>query len=530
MSSEEQKGFLDDILNEIEKHKDIYRLVEFRSVIAKSVAGKWYNFVTLIKLLESGAPRPWEKQLDKNNLVILSAVITINDFKGVLERLINDQVLELSGYQVGGPFDFVTKNFLDSLQSKRSYDIDYAVNVWRVSGKENLGLPDSRSLELESDDFPFTDTIRAIKYHTGLALREDSSLQNAIHILAPLYYGRIKRVELSDRALLVETSVRPIDSQGFRIKYNTEGLTEGSNYYETLEGGTVDLAGDITTIPLKKDAAMATVWLYHAKGFKIDSRMSGKKPSIEDIEKRFSQDNPYLSDEDYPVITDAINSLSKTGITELMTTDLGVDSIDVEILKALKTHGGDYVKFIPEILKYLSLRMLLARLARLRTLGFLTLQPPKKILLTSTGVDAINFPPSILSAKVPPEIDRRMAEIKSAFKNEDYDEVTNKSTKLLEALLKERLEFKFKGHVDDIWPNLKVEPYHRASLGVLKEACVSLKVFGKNSISDHLISTVLQLRVPMSHEKEDTKSPSTIAFLTIRLIETFLRNWYYLEA
>jgi len=530
MSSEEQKRFLNDIVHEIEKHKDIYRLVEFRSVIAKSGAGKWYNFVTLIKMLESGSSRPWEKQLEKNNLVILSAVITIDDFRKILERLVNDQILELEGYQAGGPFNFAQKNFLDSLQASRSYDVDWAVNVWRMNGKENLGLPDSRSLELESDDVPFSDTNHAIRYYTGIAVRNDSSLQNAIHILAPLYYGKILRAELSNQALLIETSLNVIGSQGFRIKYNTEGPIERSNYYETLEGGTVDLASATTIIQLKKDAAMATTWLYHAEGFKIDSRVAGRKQSIEGLEKRFCQDNPYLYDEDYPAITDAIVSFPKTGIPELVTTDLGVDSIDVEILKALKTYGGDYVKFIPEVLKYLSLRILLSRLARLRILGFLTLQPPKKILLTSLGVDAINFPPGVLSAKVPPEVDRKMAEIRSAFKNEDYDEVTNKSTKLLEALLREKLESKFKGHAEDIWPNLKVGPYDRASLGILKEACINLKVFERNSISDHLISIVLQLRVPMSHEKEDTKSPSNIAFLTVRLIETFLRNWYYLEA
>jgi hypothetical protein len=528
VSSDEQKRFLTDILDEIERHKHLYRLTEFRSVIAKKGDGKWYNFVTLIKMLESGNFRSWEKQLDKDNLVILSAVISIDNFRKVLERLVNDQILELDEYQVGGPFNFAPKNFLDSEQSKRSYDIDWAVNVWRMNGKENFGLPDSRSLELESDDLPFSDTNYAIRYYTGISVRNDSSLQNAIHIVAPLYYGRIERAELSGQALLVETSLKVSGSQDFRIKYNTEGPVERSTYYETLEGGTVGLNDDTTIVQLKKDAVIATAWLYHVGGFKIDSRAARKKQSIEDLEKRFSQENPYLSGEDHLVITDAIASASKTGIPDLVTTELGVDSIDVEILKAMKTQGGDYAKFIPEVLKYISLKMLISRLARLRILGFLTLQPPQKILLTSLGVDAINLPPGVLSAKVPPEVDRRMAEIRSAFKNEDYDEVTNRTTRLLEALLRERFESEFKGHLQDIWPNLKVGPYDRASLGVLKEACMNLKIFEKNSISDHLISTVLQLRVPMSHEKEEIKQPSNIAFLTVKLLEAFLRNWYYL--
>lgn len=532
MSSDGQKQFLNDILDEIEIHKNLYKFVEFKSVIAKrdipSREGKWHNFVTLIKLLHSGSLRSWEKQLKKNTFAILSAVITIDHFKEILEGLVNNHVLEVDGYQAYGPFNFNRKDFLNSEQSKRSYDIDWAVNLWRVTGKENLGLPDSRSLELESEDVPFKNPRDATRYYTGISIQSDSSLQNAIHIVAPLYYARIKTVELSGKELFVKTDFNLVNAQNLRIRYNTEGPDERSQYFKTLEASTVQPADGTTTIQLKEDAESATVWLYHIADYKIDSRSTRRTPSIEKIETHLSQENPHLWDEDVSVITDAIVSTSKTRIPELITTELGVDSIDVEILKAVKTQGGDYAKFIPEVLKYISFNMLLSRLARLRILGFLMLQPPRKILLTSHGVDALNLPPSVLSAKVPPEVDKRIAEIKSAFREENYDEVTNKSTKLLEALLRERLEAKFKGTLQDIWDNLNLGAYDRASLGILKEACLRLKVFKKNSIADHLISTILQLRIPMSHEKEGLKSPSHISLLTVRLIEAFLRDWYYL--
>ena len=529
MSSEEQKPLWNDALNEIERRKELYRLIEFKSVLAKRREGKWYNFVTLIKMLHSGNLKSWEKQLEKDNFVILSAVITIDQFKEIYERLVSNQVLELDGYQAYGPFNLPQKDFLDSDQSKRSYDIDWAVNLWRITGKEDFGLPDSRSLELESEGLPFSATEDAIRYYTGLSVRSDSSLRNAIHIVAPLYYAKIKRAELFGRELFVETGFNLVSAKDLRIKYNTEGLDERSSYYKTIEVGIAELADSTTTIQLKEDAEIATVWLYHVRGFKIDSRRARRKPSIEDVEKHLSQETPYSWDEDAHVITDFIISTSKTKIPELVTTEKGVDSIDVEILKAVKTKGGDYAKFIPEVLKFNSLDMLLSRLARLRTLGFLTLQPPRKILLTSLGVDAINLPPSVLSAKIPPEIDKRIAKIKSALKEEDYDGVTNKSTKLLEALLREKLESKFKGSLEDVWPNLKLEPYDRASLGTLKEGCIRLNIFKENSVVGHLISTMLQLRVPMSHEKEEIKSPSDIAILTVELIEAFVRNWYFLE-
>lgn len=534
MSIDKLKQFLNEISDEIERHKDLYKFVDFQSVIARREDipgrdGKWHNFVTLINMLHSGSPRPWEKQLGKNNFAILSGVITIDHFKKILEHLVNNHVLEVDGYQAYGPFNFGQKDFLDSEQSKRTYDIDWAVNLWRATGTDNLGLPDSRSLELESEDVPFRDPGDAIRYYTGISLQDDSRLQNAIHIVAPLYYARIKKVELSGRELFVETDFNLVSAQNLRVRYNTQGPDERSQYFKTLEANTVQVADGTTTIQLKEDAEIATVWLYHASGYKIDSRRARRTPSIEKIETNLSRENPHLWDEEIRVITNAIVSTSETRIPDLVMTELGVDSIDVEILQAVKTLGGDYAKFIPEVLKYLSLNMLLSRLARLRILGFLTLRPPRKILLTSVGVDALNLPPSVLSAKIPPEVDKRIAEIKSAFRKENYDEVTNKSTKLLEALLRKRLETKFEGTLQDVWSNLNLGAYNRASLGTLKEACLKLKVFKKNSIADHLISTILQLRIPMSHEKEEIKSPPHIALLTVRLIEAFLRDWYYLR-
>lgn len=534
MSSNEQKCFLNDILKEIERHKDLYRFVEIKSVIAKRKStpnreDKWHNFVTLIKMLNSGSLRPWETQLEKNNFVILSAVITINDFKKILERLVNEHVLDVERYLAYGPFNFSQKDYLNSEQTKRSYDIDWAVNLWRATGKENLNLPDRRSLELESETVPFADPIDAIRYYTGITLQDNSRLQNAIHIVAPLYYARIKIAKLSGKEILVEINFNLVTTQELEIKYNTEGPDERSQYYRTLEANTIQLADDTTIIQLKEDAKIATIWLYHTAGFKVDSRRVRIIPSIEKLDASLSQENTHLGDKEIRIITDAIVSTPPTRIPNLVTTELGVDSIDVEILKAVKTQGGDYAKFIPEVLKYISFKMLLSRLVRLRMLGFLTLQPPRKILLTPLGVDTINLPPSILSAKVPSEVSMRIAEIKLAFRQEDYYEVTNKSTKLLEAILREGLEDKFRATLHDVWPNLRLEPYERASLGTLREAFLRLSVIEKNSVADHLLSILLKLRVPMSHEKKGTTSPSGIASLTIKLVEAFVRDWYYLK-
>ncbi|MCW4010458.1 MAG: hypothetical protein NWF05_07535 [Candidatus Bathyarchaeota archaeon] len=527
MSSNQRNQILEDLLSELEKHEG-YRFVEIKSVISKLDDDKWHNYLTFFKMLQSGKTRPWKRHFEKNNFIILSAAITIDKFKVLIKRFFIEQVLDIDDYRIKGPFNFNRRYFYESNQAKRSYNIDYAVNIWRISEKENIGLPDSRSLELESNDIPFTDTMYAVGYYTGVSVSNTSDILNAIHIVAPLYYGRLKGVELANQELTVESDLGTSNTVAFVIKYNTMGRLGDSLYCETIEGGTIDSVSNITVISLKKRAESANVWLYHTKGFKVDYREARRKRNVEDLEETCTQEN-FVDNEGYLLITNAIESTVETEIANMLTTtELSVDSIDGEILKAIKTKGGEYNKFFPEVLKYISLKMLLQRLTRLRILGFLTVQPPKKILLTSLGVDALNFPPSILSANVPADVDRRLSEIKVALKEENYDEVTNKSTKLLEALLREKLEFKFEGTLKDVWPNLKLVSYDRAALGALKEACISLKIFERNDTSDHLISTILKLRVSMAHEKEEINYPSNIAFLTERLVEAFLRNWYYI--
>lgn len=77
MSSDGKKQFLTDILDEIKKHKNLYKLVEFKSVVAKrrdvsDSEDTWYNVITLAKMLHQGTLRPWDKQVEKDNFAILS--------------------------------------------------------------------------------------------------------------------------------------------------------------------------------------------------------------------------------------------------------------------------------------------------------------------------------------------------------------------------------------------------------------------------------------------------------------------------
>lgn len=535
--SPNKKEILGDILEKITRHKNLYRSVEIKSVVARREdipgrEGKWHNFVTLIKMLDSSNLRPWKIHLEKDNFAILSAILSIDRFKEILERLTTDQVLEVDVYRAFGPFNFGQREFLGSEQSRKFYDIDWAVDVWRIDGKDNLGLPNTLNRELESEIVPFKYAGDAIKYHIGLTHEGYEKIRNSIHIVAPSYYARIEKVDLSGRQLFVKIYCNVAKPKDLRIRFNVEGCDERTNYYKILEAHTVQPDEDAMTIDLKQDAEIATIWLHHIKGHVVDYRRTRRKPSIETIEKQLSlySDNPQLSEEEADVLTKTINLRSEADMPALLTTEQGVDSIDVEILKAVKILGGDYAKCIPEVLKYLSINMLLSRLARLKTLGFITLQPPRKILLTPAGIDAVNLPPGVLSARIPPEIARRIAEIRIAFQNEDYDEVTNSSTRLLEAILRKRLEEKFSRNLQDVWPNLNLGDYNRASLGILKEACLKLKVFRKNSVTDHILSTLLKLRVPMSHEKEGGMSPPDIALLTLRLVETFARQWYYIES
>jgi len=533
LSSNAGNQLLENVLEELARHKKIYKTAEIRATIAKredipSRKGKWHNCITLIKFLPGGRPSSWRTLLEKDNLLISSAVITIDKFKKILNRLVSEEVIEIDDHEAHGPFHFHQREFIDSVNASLLYNANYAVNLWRIEDKEKLGLPSASSLRLESEKIPFKGTSDAIRYHLDLTHEGYSRMKDSINIVTPLAYGKIGKVHLDGQELCVETTNQLASLQGVEIKFNTEALEEGKRYYSVLEAGTSKLSENVTKIRLKSEPGVATIWLHHKKGFVIDYRRIWRTPSIEAVERDLSKGGEYFSQEGVNVITQTIDHRSKEEFS-IATTEEGVDSIDVEILKAIKEIGGDYADFMPEVLKYLSLDLLLSRLARLRGLGFLALYPPRRILLTSPGVDALNLPPSVLSARIPAEFGRRIAEIKLAFRNGNFDEVTNKATKLLEAVLRRKLEEKFRGTIRNIWPNLKLGSYDRASLGTLKEACLKLKVLKRNGIVDHILSTLLKLRVPITHEKETHISEQDVALQTIRLIEVFVRQWYYLQ-
>jgi hypothetical protein len=150
-----------------------------------------------------------------------------------------------------------------------------------------------------------------------------------------------------------------------------------------------------------------------------------------------------------------------------------------------------------------------------------------KVALTPSGLDIILLPPSALKASVPENIATRLAEIQLEFANENYDGVINKSTRLLENILRTALQEKFGTKLAEEWGRLKIKPYERAGLGDLKDGCVRLKIFTNNAFSAKILDAFMKLRVPSAHETKRQIDEASIAFMGISLIEIFVRDWYY---
>lgn len=520
------------IMDEFEKHRDIYSLAEIKCVFALISTPKeddehWHNFGTLITLLPSGDLKPWEKLVNRDNFVILSAVIDLDQFKKILEEMVRESILNVNGYPAVIQNIFTPMELIDSQKAEQSYNVEWSVNLW-CTVKDGYCLPPEGSLQLESDKIPFRYSGEAIQYHLNLTHESWDAIHNSVNILAPLSYAKIVEAELREKKLRIKIRCNYTRIQELSIKYITEGSDSRSSYFKFQEAKVIHPDSDLVCIDLSHSAAIVTVWLTHLKGFVIDSRKIWRIPSqsIETIENDLLKDSAHLTDEAAGIITDNIVLCSKE-VLSFATTDYLVDSLDVEVLKAVRTVGGDYDKFIPEVLKFLSLEILLSRLGRLRTIGFIDLKPPRKILLTSLGMDAVYLPPVVLSARVPLEVGNRLAEIRSAFRDGDYYEVSNKSTRILEAIIRERLEGKFQKDLEMVWGGLRTRDYDRATLGDLKNACLALKVIRKDDLSDHILSMMLKLRIPMSHEKDEVSTPQNIASITLRLVEAFIRVWYY---
>ena len=524
----------DEIVSSLKLHKKIYKSVLVHCVIAKredlpDLKGKWHNYFMIAQLMNSFQEKSFKEHIQRDNFSLFQATISVDDLIQNLEGLVS-----FSKFKIG-PFTlhersiprFQHMEFFDSKRSQTIYGIDWATSVWRVES-ENLGIPGDHELELEREHKPFPDAREAIAYYFGLHDRYKlSELLSRYHILLPYYYAKIQNCILLENKLQVEIMPNISKLNDLVLKYNCP--IEGKRALT----GTIEVKTPSIKLAFETAPEVANVWLYQKEGYKVDyrsrvERTLNLKEIIEHLSKRGLT---YVGDTIRKSLAKGIfvsSELFRKVLTiEEETTETCVDSVDREILNAIKNEGRDYEKFIPAILLWLPAGDLMRRLGKLHALYYIYVGSDEKVALTPQGMDILLLPPSTLATNVPEDVARIIAEIKLAFLNGDFDGVVNTTTKMFEHILRTALEKKFGNQLMEKWQSLKEKPYDRAGLGVLKGACLKLKVFSRGSIPNRTLESFLKIRAPVSHKAVELIDSASTAKITLSLVEVFVRYWFY---
>jgi hypothetical protein len=211
------------------------------------------------------------------------------------------------------------------------------------------------------------------------------------------------------------------------------------------------------------------------------------------------------------------------------TSEKGTDSIDVEVLKKLQAVGGDPFA-LPRQISGSALRQdeLIPRLARLCVLGYINLNK-SKLVLTPEGQDILNMPGYMLQTHIPPEVSKRLVEIRADLNSGAFADTIDKTNKLFEYLLSEKLRSSF--DMAETWQSLVhagvvKHAFEKCSVGELAAACKALRVFKEGDMYDKFLGIFLTLRVPQKRETDVASDSMHAAETSLDLVRAFTRHWF----
>jgi len=234
----------------------------------------------------------------------------------------------------------------------------------------------------------------------------------------------------------------------------------------------------------------------------------------------------------YKLIINESVSLKDIPITRA-TSEYLVDSFDLEMLRVLdelREEKGDYLKVIPALLATIPEGEIIHRLANLRVLGLVKVQP-SRVVLTPAGLEIITAPYISTKAILPPNFSAILTRARIMFDENNLNGVMDTINILFEDILRASLEEKFDEELDSKWEDLlknghvKV-PLNRASLGVLLSACRQVGIVSRGSIPETLLGVFLKLRASGKHSTKEKSDPEKDARSSLELAQMFTRYWF----
>jgi hypothetical protein len=140
-----------------------------------------------------------------------------------------------------------------------------------------------------------------------------------------------------------------------------------------------------------------------------------------------------------------------------------LDSIDMEILGTIKSVGGD-IEDIKSNLKWLDEDKIESKLRKLLLLQYINIIE-NMFILTADGLDVLNLPPVLFMSSIDRKITQKLSEIRVQLKREDSNGTVAECGKLLEEVLRKRLDEKGIKTIKD------GKPIEKATFGEMIGSC-----------------------------------------------------------
>ena len=210
-----------------------------------------------------------------------------------------------------------------------------------------------------------------------------------------------------------------------------------------------------------------------------------------------------------------------------------IDSFDKEILNTLdelREEKDDYLKVLPALSDIMTEKEIIYRLAKLRSLGLIRVQP-SRVTLTPSGAEVMSTPAVATKAIIPARFASILARVRIMFDEGNFNGAMDMVNILFEDILRATIEERLGEKLDSTWKELLKKghvnrPFNRASLGVLLAACRHIGIISQGSIPDILLGIFLKLRVPQKHLTEIKVDPERDARSSLDLAQIFIRYWF----
>ena len=217
-----------------------------------------------------------------------------------------------------------------------------------------------------------------------------------------------------------------------------------------------------------------------------------------------------------------INEKSDISMEKASSTKI-IDSVDWNILDAIKRYGGD-LETIKNQLKWIDEHELENKINKLHMFNYVKMDG-YDIHLTSDALDALNLPPILFASTIDDKnVIKKLAEIKIIMRKEDANGVINESSKLLEWVLKKKMNNKFPDK-DKIRSG---KPIEAATLGDLIGEVREHKLI--NTFQDSILTAINDVRKSI-HSKDEKISNISLekAYFVQSLTEIAIRSLYSQE-